>query len=289
MRVRRLVGSWAGGCVVALVVFGLLRAASAEETSAGAGSPPAPGAAAAPKGPEPAATARPTQAAGVWEKVSNSDGIMVERRAVPGSNLKEFRGRGVIEAPLPRVLAVLQDAPHRAEWMSDCSSSYIVEEDHDKRTQIAYHRTKAPWPVADRDSINRAEIRLDVANRRVVLPFEGIEHPKGPPVKGVVRMPFIRGHWILAPARGGKATEVEYQVHANPGGSLPDWIANLASKKLPQQTLIGLRRQVKFREYPALEAEIMSSPEARQILGETAKTTSVAAPSADRTDRAAAQ
>jgi len=60
-------------------------------------------------------------------------------------------------------------------------------------------------------------------------------------------------------------------VHANPGGSLPDWIANLASKKLPQQTLLGLRRQVKLREYPALEAEILSSPEARQIVGEVAK------------------
>jgi hypothetical protein len=84
-------------------------------------------------------------------------------------------------------------------------------------------------------------------------------------------MPFIRGHWILTAVRGGKATEVEYQVHANPGGSLPDWIANLASKKLPQQTLLGLRKQVKFREYPALEAEILSSPEARQILGEAAK------------------
>lgn len=279
MRGRRLVGSWACGGLVAWLVFGLACAASAEETSTGAGSPPAPSAV-APKAAEPAADARATQVAGVWEKVSNSDGIMVERRVVPGSNLKEFRGRGVIEAPLPRVLAVLQDAPHRAEWMSDCSSSYIVEEDHDRRTQIAYHRTKAPWPVADRDSINRAEIRLDVANRRVVLPFEGIEHPKGPPVKGVVRMPFIRGHWILAPARGGKATEVEYQVHANPGGSLPDWIANLASKKLPQQTLIGLRRQVKFREYPALEAEIMSSPEARQILGDTAKTPAPAEASA---------
>ena len=212
------------------------------------------------------------KAVGPWEKVSNSDGILVERRTVPGSSLKEFRGRGVVDAPLPRVLAVLQDAPHRSEWMSDCSSSYVIEENHDSRTQIAYHRTKAPWPVADRDSINRAQIRLDVENRRIVLPFEGIEHPKGPPVKGVVRMPFIRGHWILSPVRGGKATEVEYQVHANPGGSLPDWIANLASKKLPQQTLIGLRRQVKFREYPALEAEIVSSPEAKQILGIAAKT-----------------
>ncbi len=285
---HRWVGKWACGWVAAVVLCGLSQPAWAEETSAAAGSAAGAGSAAVSPGVtdgrsekvrEPAAekaAGKPDaraagQVAGPWEKVSNSDGILVERRTVPGSNLKEFRGRGVVEAAMPRVLAVLQDAPHRTEWMSDCASSHVIEENHEKRTQIAYHRTKAPWPVADRDSINRAEIRLDVDNRRIVLPFEGIEHPKGPPVKGVVRMPFIRGHWILTAVRGGKATEVEYQVHANPGGSLPDWIANLASKKLPQQTLLGLRRQVKLREYPALEAEILSSPEGRQIMGEVAK------------------
>ena len=208
---------------------------------------------------------------GPWEKVSNKDEILVERRTVAGSNLKEFRGRGIIDAPVARVLAVLQDAPHRHEWMSDCSTSYVIEEDHERRTQIAYHRTKAPWPVADRDSINRAEIVIDLAARRILLPFEAIDHPKGPPVKGVVRMPFLRGHWVLTPVREGRGTEVEYQVHANPGGSLPDWLANVASKKLPHDTLIGLRRQVKFREYPALEAEILGSTEAHSLFGVAAK------------------
>ncbi len=217
------------------------------------------------------AAAQAPSAPGPWEKVSNKNDILVERRTVPGSNLKEFRGRGVVDAPVARVLAVLQDAPHRHEWMSDCSTSYVLEEDHEKRTQIAYHRTKAPWPVADRDSINRAEIRIDLQQRRIVLPFEAIDHPKGPPIKGVVRMPFLRGHWVLSPVREGRATEVEYQVHANPGGALPDWLANVASKKIPHDTLIGLRRQVKFREYPALEAEILGSPEAQQLFGAAAK------------------
>lgn len=220
---------------------------------------------------------------GPWEKVSNKDEILVERRTVPGSNLKEFRGRGVVDAPVARVLAVLQDAPHRHEWMSDCATSYVIEESHEQRRQIAYHRTKAPWPVADRDSINRAEIIIDLAGRRIMLPFQAIEHPKGPPVKGVVRMPFLRGHWVLQPVREGRATEVEYQVHANPGGSLPEWLANAASKKIPYATIVGLRRQVKFREYPALEAEILGSPEASQLFGAAAKAALKAAPAAPAT------
>lgn len=205
------------------------------------------------------------QGKGPWERVSNSEGILVERRTVPGSNLKEFRGRGLIEAPLGRVLAIIRDAPHRCEWMAQCAQDYVIEENEAARVQISYHRTKAPWPVADRDSINRAELRVDPARHRVFLPFEAIPHPKVPPVKGAVRMPFLRGHWLLQPAGGGVATLVEYQVHANPGGSLPEWIANMASKKLPLLTIVGLRKQSKLRSYPAFEAEIANSQEAKQL------------------------
>jgi hypothetical protein len=202
---------------------------------------------------------------GPWERVSNGDGIVVERRTAPGTNLKEFRGRGVVEAPLGRVLAIIRDAPHRCEWMAQCAEDYVLEENEAERWQVSYHRTKAPWPVADRDSINRAELRVDLAKHRVFLPFEGISHPKVPPVKGAVRMPFLRGHWILQLAHGGTATDVEYQVHADPGGSLPEWIANLASKKLPLLTIVGLRKQAKVRTYPAFEAQIAGMPEAKQL------------------------
>lgn len=224
-----------------------------------------------PAAPDTAPDPKKDQGKGPWERVSNSDGILVERRTVPGTNLKEFRGHGVVDASLGRVLAIIRDAPHRCEWMPQCAEDYVVEENEAARVQISYHRTKAPWPVADRDSINRAELRVDLAKRRVFLPFEAIPHPKVPPVKGAVRMPFLRGYWILQPANGGSATDVEYQVHADPGGSLPEWIANLASKKLPLMTLAGLRKQSKIRSYPEFEAQIASSTEAKQLAAAAGK------------------
>ena len=43
-------------------------------------------------------------------------------------------------------------------------------------------------------------------------------------------MPHLCGHWFLWPSNGGKWTRVEYQVHADPGGSLPTSIINTVSK-----------------------------------------------------------
>ena len=203
---------------------------------------------------------------GPWEKVSDTDGIFVQRRTVEGSNLKEFRGSGLIAAPIGRVLSVMRDAPRRVEWMPECSGSYVVEEDEKALVQIAYHRTRVPWPASDRDSVNRAELHFDPALHRVVVPFEAIDHPKAPPVAGVVRMPFLRGHWILVAVEHGAATRVEYQVHADPGGVLPDWIANFASKSLPRETIAGLRKQVTRAAYPAFEAEVLRSPEWKKVL-----------------------
>jgi hypothetical protein len=216
-----------------------------------------------------AASARAEDGRGAWEQVSNKDGILVQRRSVEGSKLKEFLGRGVIDAPIGRVLAVIRDADRRGEWMPNCANSHLVDENIAARTQIAYHRTKAPWPVSDRDSVNRAEMIVEPAKHRVYLPFEAISLPKVPPVKGVVRMPFMRGHWILIPVDGGRATEAEYQVWANPGGILPDWLANLASKTLPRETIAGLRRQVKKVEYPEFETQVANSPETKQLLAQS--------------------
>jgi hypothetical protein len=80
-------------------------------------------------------------------------------------------------------------------------------------------------------------------------------------------MPSLRGHWTLSPLNGGRATQAEYQVHADPGGSLPGWIVNMVSKEIPFQTIASLREQVKRRHYPEYEKWIMSTPEYQSVAG----------------------
>ena len=203
-------------------------------------------------------------AASEWQLVLRQDGIEVHRREVPGSRLLEFRGRGVIAAPLPRLLGVLRDVEHRTEWTERCIEAQIIEQ-RGERGQVSYNRTDAPWPVADRDVVLLGETRVDVAERRVRLEFRSVEDPRMPPRTGVVRMPMLRGHWHFTPIGGGAATEAEYQVHADPGGALPTWIANLAARQIPLKTLLGMRRQSQRRSYPAFEAWIREQPEFGRI------------------------
>ena len=201
------------------------------------------------------ARADSSKADGAWEFVKQADGIVVERRVVAGSNLKEFRGEAVVPAPVGAILAVFSDVAHATEWMDSCNGSRTLEDLGDSE-KVVYNRTHAPWPVADRDAVLHNVAHFDQAGRRVELDFWSVQDGQAPPVKGVVRMPFLRGHWILWPSADGATTRVEYQVHANPGGRLPDWLVNYVSRDLPYKTIEGLRAQVKRRHYPDFEAHI---------------------------------
>jgi len=51
-------------------------------------------------------------------------------------------------------------------------------------------------------------------------------------------MPRLAGYYHL------EVIDAGHQVDADPGGLLPDWLVKLTSRKLPIETLVGLRRQV---------------------------------------------
>lgn len=204
-------------------------------------------------------------AVGPWELVRNDAGVEVYRRIVGNSPLHEFQGTGVIESPITAVLAVLDDAEHRLEWMDQAVAQQLISRSGD-RDQTFYTRTGAPWPVSDRDSVVRAVTTVDAKAKVVKVDMHSVDHPEWPAKKGVVRMPHLCGHWYLWPTNGGKWTRVEYQVHADPGGSLPTYIINQVSKKIPHNTITGIQRQVQRRKYPEYEQKLMKMPEYQLFL-----------------------
>lgn len=206
---------------------------------------------------------------GPWEVVRKDKGVTVLRRTVAGSQLREFQGTGLIEAPVAAVMAVLNDSEHRREWMAESKEQRTLQQ-LDRTTVILYNRLAAPWPVNDRDCVMRATTTFDIAQKMVRIEITSTTHPDAPDVKGVVRMPSMVAHWHLSPVDGGKSTKAEYQVHANPGGSLPNWLANSSSKKIPYDTITALARQIKRRQYPAYQLKVESLPEYQALMAASA-------------------
>ncbi len=177
-----------------------------------------------------------------WQQDANEKGVVVTTKIEAGRSLPIFRGVGVVDAGAYDVLAVLDDISKFTEWMSDCAGARVVKQINEFE-RIEYNRIHAPWPVADRDAAIRSWVEGSAGKGDIWARFQAVDAPSAGPVDGVVRMPRLAGFYHLEAIDAGH-TRVTYQVDADPGGLLPDWLIKLTTRKLPIETLVGLRRQV---------------------------------------------
>jgi hypothetical protein len=175
-----------------------------------------------------------------WTLAKQSEGISVYTRSVADSPLKEFRGDVELAASVEQVLAVLRDASTFPDWLPDTLDCRLLRTSDVERT--IYIETHAPWPVWNRDGVFHFTFSRDpgldgAANVRVEA-IPGLV----PPREGKVRVPRSDGFWRIEPKAGG--VHVSYQIHADPGGWVPVWLANITVVRMPFKTLKNLRRQV---------------------------------------------
>lgn len=182
---------------------------------------------------------------GKWEKLKYSDGILVEKRHVEGSPLMAFRGRGTINGSILEILSIISDAKNHSQWVANCIEAKILEQLGPKK-YVYYSSTKTPWPLNDRDFVSLAKVHVNKKNHSIAIVTHETKHEKAPKNTGRVRMSFIRVTWYMKAIKKykGKKTYIVFKVHANPGGSIPNWIVNMVSKKIPYKSIKNLEKRV---------------------------------------------
>jgi ribosome-associated toxin RatA of RatAB toxin-antitoxin module len=177
-----------------------------------------------------------------WRHLTTKDGIEVSEQEVSGRAYPTFRGVGTVDANLYDVFAVIADVDRYTEWMHNCVDAHRIRRESET-VQYSYNRIGAPWPVRDRDVVLRSKMIVVEPGRELHVRFGSVEDDSVGPVKGVVRMRRLEGHYKLE-ALGPEQTRVEYQVGADPGGRLPAWLVKRNTRDLPLRTLLNLRQQV---------------------------------------------
>jgi len=180
---------------------------------------------------------------GGWERAKHDDGVTVYLKNEAGRALPVFKGIGTVDGSLFELLAVLDDATRHTEWMANCVKSKILKPINEF-DRIMYNRTEAPWPVSDRDVVIEATCSANMERKEFLSQFRNVSYGPMPKQDGAVRMPRLRGFWRFE-ALDEKRTKATYQIDADPGGMLPDWVVERASVNLPIQSIVGLRRQVR--------------------------------------------
>ncbi len=183
-----------------------------------------------------------------WKLVKSGDGIRSYSRSVPGSDTLEFKATTVLDARMEVVAQIIRDVPSFTQWMASCSAAKIVKK-FDENNMIVHILMDFPM-VSDRDLVVKADTAYDTGKGRAVVKLSLVPGADVPVQKGVVRMPEFSGTYLIEYI-SRERTGLIYTYRANPGGSIPSFIANGFSKNLLFDTLKGLKDMVKKDAYRA--------------------------------------
>lgn len=171
-----------------------------------------------------------------WQVAKDEDGIKISLSEVAGSKYKAYRGVTTIKADIARLRALQEDVAAACAWIHECKSQKVLKHEGDK--VWTYTQFNTPWPVTPRDSVLQVTT-VAGADGSLTRNLEG--QPKLiPEEQGFVRVAQVEGFWKFVP-KGVGVTEVTYQVHTEPGGSVPSWLANKFVVDAPFNTLKALK------------------------------------------------
>lgn len=188
-----------------------------------------------------------------WDVLDSNEGITTERGLVVDSPFKAFRGTGIVEARIGRVISILFDDSRANEWVYGLADStqLRVLSDHGV---VVWQRFDNPWPILDRDFVYRVETTYDEAKKYFRAWFSDIadsnivladaERSRIPNPSCCVAAKLIYTEWQFR-AMGPESTCVRVEVMLDPKGWVPALFVNWFQENWPYSTIKGLRSQAR--------------------------------------------
>ena len=175
-----------------------------------------------------------------WQLVKNKQDITVYTKSVVGSNILKVKTQVVINTGIHQIQKILDDVPHRKNWIPYLKSSAIAYA-FSNTDKLEYSHFSAPWPASDRDFVYRLRLIYQDENR-LVYHMKSENSALLPVHDNIIRAELIESMYTLT-ALTEQQTHVELIFHADPKGWLPVWIINIIQKTLPYMILRNLRDQ----------------------------------------------
>jgi len=179
-----------------------------------------------------------------WVLKKEKTGIKIYYRKT--SDIHELKLSTTLNASLSGVAQMLDEVQYFPKWGYKVSETHLVKR-ISPTEMIYYARVDFPWPMSDRDLVLHTKLDQDPENRTVTSTSVALTGHV-PEYKGVVRMKKANTKWTVKPGAGNNV-QLEYYLYSDPGGSLPDWVVNLALDMGPRETIKRMRETLKESRY----------------------------------------
>ncbi len=181
-----------------------------------------------------------------WGLAKDKNGIKVYTRSIEGSSFKEFKGITQMNGDIASFVSLMRDVPNFTVLFESCVAPKLLKREGET-IQIHYLQTEAPWPVTNRDGIYKYVFEYDSEKQELLVDLKALPdyNEKN---ENFIRVPKATGYWKVKNL-GNQQIEVTYQLHADPGGAIPGWLANSSSIDLPFNTLTNVKNRIGVKDY----------------------------------------
>jgi hypothetical protein len=163
-----------------------------------------------------------------WERLSERDGMVVERRAVEESALREVRVTTHSSLPPATIMATLWKHEDYVRFVPYLKRLDILRDDGD--VKLIYQQARVPL-AKDRDSTIRVRRTFEADTGTWEMVSTAVPDEGPAPTDEYIRVRHSEGRWRLAPAADG-GTDLTYTLRTDAAGLLPAWIVNVAQKDI---------------------------------------------------------
>ncbi len=196
------------------------------------------------------------QAQRQWKLVKEDHGIKVYQASVAGSDYDDYKLETTMDATLSALVAINSDAPYMHNWMDSMESNLKVS--GDEQRYITHTKTKVPWPAKNRDAVVETWIEQNPETLQVTMTFHSRDNVV-PVSKDYERVNLVEGVWTFTPQGSGRS-HVVYQNHAEAGGKIPGWIANMFGVDVPLKSMKNMIKELKKDRYRNVTKAFIKEP-----------------------------
>lgn len=188
-----------------------------------------------------------------WELKRDKDGILIYTKHIEGSDLKAIKAETTFNASLETCAAVLRDIDNLTNLFPDTKVAKKLSQT--ATDQVHYLQIDAPWPAADRDGAFHLTYSYDASSQTLVVDAKTV--PDAYPIQDkYVRLSAGGGTWTFTRISENQ-TKLDYYFHGEPGGSIPDWLANSVVVENPLRLIQNFHKLVTLDRYQGKSFEFL--------------------------------
>ena len=180
-------------------------------------------------------------AAGGWTAAGTTRDVTLEFRDDPQLEVREVRATTELPFPAARIFALVCDFTHYGSLVSGVQETKMMSGTAPSDYEIYMRYAPRFVVVSARDVAVRVQAR-STPNGSSACEWTDLKD-REPERKGVVRMPLLRGSWIIEPLDATRS-RVVYQVAVNPGGRLPGWLVRRGAVSALPEVIEQVRRRL---------------------------------------------